>query len=265
LRVSTDNPDSTYKLHNFVVLPEDKRIRIVGGRGTEGNCNADGYDFYTEGVTPTNYLMDWWPGNTDCIEGDPNEIVEYYQQFANVSADNWGTWRLEVTNTATATARDYFLTVNYTAAPTDAIPTVAVNATGDGLIITEAAWSAEVSFNKTAAVGGEIILDGAAAVDFGAGYNPPAAITCYKDTDGDLYSDGTSESVTACSTDYYESSALIATTGDCNDNDAAFNPGAAKTCSNGQYLDCSGACGGDISFTGSGTVSFSGATGTVGF
>lgn len=65
--------------------------------------------------------------------------------------------------------------------------------------------------------------------------------TCYKDADGDLYSDGTSESVETCSTDYYESGDLTATSGDCDDTSASINPGATDSTCDGVDQDCSGA------------------------
>ena len=76
-------------------------------------------------------------------------------------------------------------------------------------------------------------------VDIGAiQYASSGAITCYLDADGDLYSDGTSESVETCSTNYYESGDLIAITGDCNDSDASINPGATEICSNSIDDNC---------------------------
>ncbi len=50
------------------------------------------------------------------------------------------------------------------------------------------------------------------------------ALTCYLDGDGDLYSNWVSEIAVSCSVDYYEAYALEATTGDCNDSDALYNP-----------------------------------------
>ena len=65
--------------------------------------------------------------------------------------------------------------------------------------------------------------------------------TCYLDADGDGYSDGTSESgVETCSTNYYEAGDLTETSGDCNDSNAAINPGATEICGNGIDEDCSG-------------------------
>ena len=54
--------------------------------------------------------------------------------------------------------------------------------------------------------------------------------TFYKDADGDGYSDGAT--ITSCEKpkDYKAASELIATTGDCNDNNALINPGASEVC-----------------------------------
>ena len=49
--------------------------------------------------------------------------------------------------------------------------------------------------------------------------------TWYKDEDGDLYSDGTSSEQWDRPEDYYLSSELIKTTGDCNDQNSKINPG----------------------------------------
>lgn len=70
-------------------------------------------------------------------------------------------------------------------------------------------------------------------------------ITCYKDSDGDGYSDGTSESVESCSSGYYEAGDLTATSGDCDDTSAAVNPGASEVCGNAVDNDCNGLSGCD--------------------
>lgn len=81
-----------------------------------------------------------------------------------------------------------------------------------------------------------------------AGDTGDPTFTCYKDVDGDLYSDGTNESpVTACSTDYYIAADLTAISGDCNDNNVNVNPGETEICDNGIDDDCTG---GDASCSG---------------
>jgi hypothetical protein len=62
----------------------------------------------------------------------------------------------------------------------------------------------------------------------------------YKDADGDGYSDGTTLTQCAQPTDYYLDSELIATTGDCNNNDAGINPGACDIKNDGIDQDCDG-------------------------
>ena len=65
--------------------------------------------------------------------------------------------------------------------------------------------------------------------------------TWYKDADGDKYSDGTSQtSVNRPNSNYYEASDLTATLGDCDDNVASMNPGAAEVCGDGIDQDCNG-------------------------
>ncbi len=49
--------------------------------------------------------------------------------------------------------------------------------------------------------------------------------TWYKDADGDKYSDGTTQISTTQPADYYLAEDLIATSGDCNDNNANIYPG----------------------------------------
>lgn len=66
-------------------------------------------------------------------------------------------------------------------------------------------------------------------------------ITCYQDADNDLYGHGVSETVASCSSGYYIASHFTALTGDCNDGDAAINPGATEVCGNSIDEDCSGA------------------------
>ena len=64
--------------------------------------------------------------------------------------------------------------------------------------------------------------------------------TCYLDADNDGYSDGISETgVETCSTNYYESGDLIATSGDCNDNSSEIHPNATEICGDGIDNDCS--------------------------
>lgn len=164
-RVTVSNPDETYRLHTWNVLPEAKNVRIVGGRGTKGQCNMDGYDFFMEGDISSNARMDWWLDDSDCIEGEPQEVISYYTQFANVSPDNWGTWRSEV-KAQSESPRAYFLTVLYSAGPSDTVPVVARS--GDnGVTITDPNGSAVITFNKTGNLGGRIVLQevGKAVVD----------------------------------------------------------------------------------------------------
>ena len=52
----------------------------------------------------------------------------------------------------------------------------------------------------------------------------------YKDADGDDYSDGMTLTQCLRPTNYYVAAELIATSGDCNDNNAAINPGATEIC-----------------------------------
>ncbi len=52
----------------------------------------------------------------------------------------------------------------------------------------------------------------------------------YLDGDGDGYSDGTSTTDCERPTDYFLESELTATSGDCDDNDSAINPGAPEIC-----------------------------------
>jgi len=63
--------------------------------------------------------------------------------------------------------------------------------------------------------------------------------TWYKDTDNDLYSDGTNTTACARPAGYNVTSELTATTGDCDDSDGAVHPGAAEVC-NGKDDDCDG-------------------------
>lgn len=97
---------------------------------------------------------------------------------------------------------------------------------------------------------GQVLYDNFRAADSDSTYAdvhpdgdapPGGSKYCYLDFDGDDYSDGTSEFVSSCSENYYEAGDLIATTGDCNDSDAAINPGATEICDNGVDDNCSGA------------------------
>lgn len=63
----------------------------------------------------------------------------------------------------------------------------------------------------------------------------------FMDADGDGYSDGLSlQSVNRPSFNYYLSSELTATSGDCNDNDANIHPGTTEICGDGKDNNCDG-------------------------
>ncbi|HFA50381.1 MAG TPA: matrixin family metalloprotease, partial [Bacteroidetes bacterium] len=61
----------------------------------------------------------------------------------------------------------------------------------------------------------------------------------YKDADGDGYSDGTSLTQCLRPADHFTAGELTATSGDCDDTNAAVNPGATEVC-NGIDDDCDG-------------------------
>jgi PKD repeat protein len=62
----------------------------------------------------------------------------------------------------------------------------------------------------------------------------------YKDADNDGYSDGTNTTACARPTGYKLASELTATSGDCDDTNAAVNPGATEICGNSIDDNCNG-------------------------
>ena len=62
----------------------------------------------------------------------------------------------------------------------------------------------------------------------------------FKDADQDGYSDGTTLEDSVQPDGYYEADDLIATSGDCDDSNAAVNPEAAEVCDDGIDNDCNG-------------------------
>jgi len=81
------------------------------------------------------------------------------------------------------------------------------------------------------------VLDNTDCNDADANEHPGQ--TWYKDADNDLYSDG-STNTTSCTrpTGYKVLSELTATSGDCDDTNAAVNPGATEVPYNGKDDDC---------------------------
>ena len=63
----------------------------------------------------------------------------------------------------------------------------------------------------------------------------------YKDSDGDGYSDGTTQTACERPADYKVELELISSAEDCNDGDAAINPGAVDICEDGIDQNCDGA------------------------
>ena len=102
----------------------------------------------------------------------------------------------------------------------------------------------------------------------GADITPPTTVTCYPDLDaggGDLYPGAGSEQVETCTTGWHEASYFTAMTTDCDDTDAAINPGAADDTCDGIDQDCSGSDNCSSTHVGctGGTVSASGGTVSV--
>ncbi|MFC1854959.1 choice-of-anchor Q domain-containing protein [Thermodesulfobacteriota bacterium] len=63
----------------------------------------------------------------------------------------------------------------------------------------------------------------------------------YKDSDGDGYSDGTTEYASLRPTGYKLVGELTATSGDCNDNNSTAHLNGTEVCRDGIDQDCSGA------------------------
>ena len=152
--------------------------------------------------------------------------------------------RFELCNSSTyssATIREVQIPVSWS----DTSVNISVNqgAFTDGA----SAWLYYIDATNTAGTGMPVTIGSSSST-----------VTCYLDADGDLYSDGTSETgVESCSENYYEAGDLTAILGDCNDSNAAINPGATEICGNDVDEDCDGtaqACPESIS------VSISGAT-----
>jgi len=62
----------------------------------------------------------------------------------------------------------------------------------------------------------------------------------YKDSDGDGYSDGTTQTAIYKPIGYFAANQLTATEGDCDDDDALANPGVEEICENGKDDNCDG-------------------------
>ena len=72
-------------------------------------------------------------------------------------------------------------------------------------------------------------------------YEASGLVTYYLDSDGDGWPEGTTQQAESDpGATWYELSELTGTTTDCNDSDAAINPGATEICGNGVDEDCDG-------------------------
>lgn len=65
-------------------------------------------------------------------------------------------------------------------------------------------------------------------------------ITCWQDSDNDLYGSGSFGEFFDCPMGYYTASHFTSTTSDCNDTNGTINPGGTETCGDGIDQDCSG-------------------------
>ena len=100
----------------------------------------------------------------------------------------------------------------------------------------------QVSFMANMGTTYYIIVGGfnaAATGNFILNLSHPVNQTYYKDSDGDGFSDGTTIEDCAQPSGYYLASQLLATSGDCDDNNAAVNPAAIEIC-NGIDDNCDG-------------------------
>jgi hypothetical protein len=68
----------------------------------------------------------------------------------------------------------------------------------------------------------------------------PSTVACYSDFDDDRYPGPSSQSVENCPANYYTSGYFVSMVTDCNDNNAAINPGALEVCDDGTDNNCSG-------------------------
>lgn len=156
------------------------------------------------------------PNMNYALEDDytPNTWV-CYEVFVNQTANQWTLWVDGVNKGTTAISSN----------PTN--------------------WSSgsyQIGGNQTGGYSYTIDYDDIVVADEYIGPAGTSLTTCYLDADGDGYSDGTTEQVEGgCSTDYYIAGDLTATTGDCDDSNAAINPGADDLTCDGVDQDCSGA------------------------
>jgi len=126
-----------------------------------------------------------------------------------------------------------------------------IDADGDGYTINEG----DCNDNNAAIHPGATEICGDGIDQDCNGSDLQCAQSWYKDADKDKYSDGTSHQSVNRPASYYLASELTATSGDCNDNNAAIHPGATEICGDGIDQDCNGSdrtCSQDIDSDGDG-------------
>ena len=259
--------------HVFIspIYPEENNIYIVGGPAADGGeCQADSYEFFYGGsqyniTTSADDTPEMGVWRTE-IRGDSNTEHEMFLNILHVTdsaVDTPNTTPISATVGGlvgvqlkhdiinkvvliTPTHEHVATTVEFSVTPDSGALTqcyvVGLDTSGDYSIGITGTTEKTITIDPSGSTY-QTSQDGLLVFSVAYSDNSVAllssegsqsSMTCYTDSDGDGYGTGSGTNRESCLAGEVENNA------DCNDSNAAINPGATEVCGNGVDEDCSG-------------------------